>query len=230
MNNKVSVLMSTFNSERTVAAAIESLINQTYKNIEILISDDCSEDKTFDICSEYERNNENIYLFKNKTNIGLTKSLNLLLKKSSGTYIARQDSDDISFNKRIQTQLKFLTDNKLDACTSRALIMNSNKKIPGISSFFPTNFLIKYKNPFLHGTLLIKKESINDIGGYDENFLFSQDYKLMTDLIKNGNKIKIQNKVLYYLNMEDNISTNFKNEQKYYSDCVRKNIIPKAVR
>ena len=85
---------------------------------------------------------------------------------------------------------------------------------------------MKYKNPFIHGTLLIKKSIMEDIGLYDENFYYAQDYKLMKDLIKKNYKFKIINECLYFLNMKNNISTLKKDEQKYYSECVRKNIVP----
>tara|TARA_B100001996_G_C18478354_1_gene522790 strand:- start:531 stop:788 length:258 start_codon:yes stop_codon:yes gene_type:complete len=85
---------------------------------------------------------------------------------------------------------------------------------------------MKFKNPFIHGTLLIKKKVLNDLGNYDEKFIYSQDYKLFFDFLNSGYKIKNLNKILYYLNMENNISTNFSSEQKYYADCVRKNISP----
>ena len=80
---KVSVLMSTYNSELNVANSIESILEQTYKNIEFLIVDDCSTDNTFKILEEYSKNHENIQVFKNEINIGLTKSLNLLISSLS---------------------------------------------------------------------------------------------------------------------------------------------------
>ena len=73
---------------------------------------------------------------------------------------------------------------------------------------------------------LMKTSIFKKLGGYDENFYFSQDYKLMSDCIKSGHKLKIINEKLYHLNMENNISNKYKSEQKYYSDCVRKNINP----
>ena len=65
------------------------------------------------------------------------------------------------------------------------------------------------------------------LNNYDENFYYSQDYKLVTDLIKSGYKINILNKVLYKLNTVNNISSMNKEEQEYYADCVRKNKKPK---
>ena len=90
----------------------------------------------------------------------------------------------------------------------------------------PKKILIKYKNPFIHGSLLFRKKSLEDIGCYDEYFYYSQDYKLIIDLIDNGCKYKILKEPLYILNMSDNISNNFKDKQEYFAECARKGIIP----
>jgi len=223
---KVSVLMSAYNSESTVENSINSILNQTHKNLEILIVDDYSFDNTFDICEKIKKENNNIKLFKNNKNMGLTKSLNFLINKANGVYIARQDSDDFSDKTRIEKQLEFMKRYKLDACTTRAKVIEKDNIVPNISYYFPKKILIKYKNPFIHGTLLIKKDVLEKLKNYDENFFYAQDYKLMTDLIKSNFKIKIIKKPLYNLNMENNISSIFSKEQKYFADCVRKNIIP----
>ena len=73
---------------------------------------------------------------------------------------------------------------------------------------------------------MIKSETLIKIGMYNENFYYAQDYKLFKDLIENKHKIKIIKKVLYEINMTDNISMKNKNEQAYFADCVRRNIIP----
>ena len=74
--------------------------------------------------------------------------------------------------------------------------------------------------------LYLLKDVLEKLKNYDENFYYAQDYKLMTDLIKSNFKIKIFKKPLYNLNMENNISSIFSKEQKYFADCVRKNIRP----
>ena len=114
----------------------------------------------------------------------------------------------------------------LDACTSRAYIKSSKRKIPKFSYLLPDNLVIRYKNPFIHGSLIIKKEILNKLGNYDENFYYAQDYKLFNDLLQNKYKIKTVKKPLYILNMEDNISLKFRKEQNYYAECVRNNLQP----
>ncbi len=218
--------MSAYNSEDSVENSITSILNQTYEDLELLIMDDASTDNTYKICESLKNKDQRIKLYKNKSNLGLTKSLNKLISLSSGEIIARQDSDDISKKERIEKQLKFLEENNLDACTSRAKIMYSQKITPRFSLLLPKKLVIKYKNPFIHGTLFIKKNVLIENNSYDERFVYSQDYKLMADLIKKNKKILIMNENLYSLNMENNISTLKAKEQNYYAKCVRKNISP----
>ena len=224
--NLVSVVMSAYNSESSISESIESILNESYQNIEFLIIDDCSTDRTAEVIESYLEKNKNIKFIKNKTNLGLTKSLNILIKKSSGQYIARQDADDISLHHRVQEQMQLLKSNNLDFCTTRAIIKDSMKLIPGVSSFLPKKIVLKFKNPFIHGTLLAKKTVINEIGNYDENFIYAQDYKLFYDLLKYNYNFRVILKPQYILNIKNNISENKKIEQNYFADCVRKKIIP----
>ncbi|OUV59290.1 MAG: hypothetical protein CBC82_10330 [Cellvibrionales bacterium TMED122] len=223
----VSVILSTYNSEDTLEESINSILNQTYLDIEILIMDDGSEDNTPNILERISARHQSLKIYRNKTNIGLTRSLNILIDKSNGKYIARQDADDISHPERIKIQIDEIEKNNLDFCSSRAFVKESNRKIPGLSFFLPKKIMMKYKNPFIHGTLVIKKNILKDVGNYDENFYYSQDYKLMKDLINYKCNYKVLKTPLYILNTKNNISTKKLDEQDYYAECVRKNIIPK---
>ena len=156
----------------------------------------------------------------------MTKSLNILIKKSKGNYIARQDSDDISMKDRFNTQINYLTDGKYDLCFTRAKLKDSGKFIPGLSYYIPPKVSIKYKNPFIHGSLMIKKSVLEKLNYYDENFYYAQDYKLFKDAMMNNYQIKYLNKAMYLLNTKENISTLNKNEQKYYADCIKKGVNP----
>lgn len=210
----VSVIISVFNDQERIAKAINSIINQTYENIEILVIDDGSTDDTLNRIKSL--NSQKVKIFTNDKNIGLTKSLNILIKNSKGDFIARQDADDISHPERIAIQLNYINKYNLDAVGSRANLQNSNIKLPGLSFYFPMKFQVLFKNPLIHGTLLIRKNSLVNIGLYDENFYYSQDFKLLVDLLNEKMNVRIINKFLYDLNIDNNISTNFKKEQREY--------------
>lgn len=220
-NKLVSVIMSVYNDENNVKTSIESILSQTYDNIEFLIIDDFSDDNTHRILKTYENLDNRIKIYKNNINLGLTKSLNFLISQANGYFIARQDSDDISLSTRIEEELKFIQDEDLDACSSRSLIKGTNKIVPKFSYYLPLAFVLRYKNPIIHGSLVIKKEVIQSLGNYNEYFKYSQDYELVTRLIKNNFKIKINKKILYELNMKNNISNKFKDEQAMFANQVK---------
>ena len=116
--------MSVFNGENTLEESIESILNQTYSNLEFLIVDDQSDDKTYQILENYKKKDSRIKVFKNNENIGLTKSLNFLLKQSNGFYIARQDADDISTEDRFYKQIDRLNETNRQCVTARAYVLS----------------------------------------------------------------------------------------------------------
>ena len=201
----ISVLLSVYNDDENIKKSIDSILSQSYKNIELLVIDDGSTDKTYEILNDIK--DSRLKIFRNKDNLGLTKSLNILIKKSQGQILARQDSDDISLPTRLEIQYNTLHKSQLDACTTRAFIKNTKKSIPRFSYLLPVNFVIKYKNPFIHGTLMVRKNAVLNVGMYDENIKYAQDYKLFIELLKKNYKIKILKNKLYVLNMENNISS-----------------------
>ena len=225
----ISVLLPVFNGENDIEKAVYSILGQSYKHLELLVIDDRSTDSTYKICLRISKEDNRVKLFKNQKNLGLTKSLNILIKESKGKYLARQDSDDSSKETRLEKQLNFLKNKNIDVVYSRSIRNDTQKIIPNFSYYFPLPFVLRFKNPLIHGTLFAKKSIVENIGGYDEEFIYSQDYKLAFDLIKSGFKLKIMKNVLYESNFFDNISTNKKKEQKYYAYCARKGIKPKQI-
>tara|TARA_Y100001958_G_C21233825_1_gene559948 strand:+ start:1592 stop:2317 length:726 start_codon:yes stop_codon:yes gene_type:complete len=224
----VTVIMSCFNSENFIEDAVNSITNQSFRDFEFLIMDDGSSDNTYKIIQNLSYEDRRIKIYQNDKNIGLTKSLNLLIKEARGEFIVRQDADDISYVDRLKSQIDILSKSKFSACTTRAKIMDTNYIKPKYTYFLPKKMVIKFKNPFIHGTLAIKKQVLNELGNYDENFYFAQDYKLFSKMIEQGYKIKYLSSVLYEINMKDNISSNFLKQQNYYANCVKNNIKPEA--
>lgn len=222
----ISVIMSIKNNEKSIKSSIESVLSQTYKDFEFLIMNDNSTDNSPTILKNYEQKDSRIKIFYNKETIGLTKSLNILINHAKGNYIARQDGDDISTKSRLHKQIGYLKSGKYDFCVSRAESLQTNEIIPKVSYYIPKKLILKIKNPFIHGTLMIKKETLIDQDCYDERFYYAQDYKLFSKLLKNNVRYKYIKEPLYFLNMVDNISNKHKLEQKYFANCVRKNLIP----
>ena len=120
----VTVIIPCFNAENYLSDTINSLLNQTYNNYEILIFDDGSTDYSLDICNKYAFNCDIITVFHRKNNrevgfiIGFACTLNDLISFSTGEYILRSDSDDISHPSRIELLVNHAVKNKSDILSS----------------------------------------------------------------------------------------------------------------
>ena len=110
---------------------------------------------------------------------------------------------------------------KLDACATRASVIGSSRIVPNFSYYLPLGFVLRYKNPIIHGSLIMNKDILKKINFYDEDFLYSQDYELIIRMYNEKFKIKILKDVLYELNMKNNISTLNSEQQKYYAQIAR---------
>lgn len=107
----VSVVVPTYNSEHTIKRTLDSILNQTYENLEILVVDDNSSDKTLDILESYKKQDERIKIYTKKSNKGVANSRNIAIKNSRGRYIAFLDSDDQWSSKKIETQISHMKKN-----------------------------------------------------------------------------------------------------------------------
>lgn len=106
MNELVSIIMPSYNTASFISKTIESVLNQTYKNWELLIVDDCSTDDTDEIVSKY--NDKRIVYLKNEKNSGAAISRNRALRNAKGKWIAFLDSDDLWHPTKLEKQIKFM--------------------------------------------------------------------------------------------------------------------------
>lgn len=109
---KVSIITPTYNDSRFIKETIKSILNQTHKNIELIIIDDCSTDDTFNIVKTFK--DDRIVLLKNEKNCGTAYSRNLGIANASGDYIAFLDADDLWDKDKISMQLSFMIENNYD--------------------------------------------------------------------------------------------------------------------
>ena len=168
----ISVLIPVYNVEAFVEEAILSICNQTYKNIEIIVIDDCSTDNTYNIVSELIATDPRIRLYKNDKNSKIVKTLNFAFKQAKGEFIARMDGDDISAPERLEKQLQYLLINPqyyLVGC--HVSIIDTNNRVIGKQEMPINNNIInktiKYTSPVLH-IWLAKREVYNQLNGYRE--------------------------------------------------------------
>ncbi len=184
---KVTVLMSVYNGERYLREAVDSILNQTFKDFEFIIINDGSTDKTQKFLYDY--NDPRIKIINNKENIGLTRSLNKGLRAAKGEYIARQDADDISAPERLRTEVNFLEKHKNHAVVGTSVkIIDEDSVIIGLLDR-PTKDeqirkILEIRNCINHGSTMIRRTYLNKVGQYDENMLRSQDYDLWLRVLK----------------------------------------------
>tara|TARA_B100001123_G_C15136595_1_gene957651 strand:- start:26 stop:793 length:768 start_codon:yes stop_codon:yes gene_type:complete len=203
---KISVIMSVYNEEKNISKSIKSVLSQNYRNFELLIFDDCSNDNTVNILRKFLKKSKKIKCFFNKKNIGLTKALNFLIKKSKGKYIARIDGDDLWFKNKLKIQYNCLKKNNLFLVGSNCFFKKNNKIVK--KSNLPLTYkdikkCIFFYNPIIHSSVLFKK--YNKTKFYDENFTKCQDYAAWVKCVLDN---KVMQNVSNHLVAHD-ISRNF---------------------
>lgn len=130
----VSVILAVKDGAKTLPKVLDSLLVQTYSNIEIVVVNDGSKDKTGNILEEYKRKDQRIKVITNKKNLGKCLSRNIALENSKGKYVAINDADDISYPHRIERELEYLENNlNVYLVGSRANVLEESGKRIGIS-------------------------------------------------------------------------------------------------
>ena len=182
---KVSVIMSCFNAEETVSRAIESILDQTFQDLEFIIVDDASTDRTYQICQEYARRDQRILLFRRDENSGFCAApLNMAIRHTQAEIIARMDADDYSYPSRLEKQYAFLLTNPdVDILgTNVRLINKKTDKGTGESNFKEKHEDIikqRYVKPMLaHPTIMVRKQVYVKFGGYNEDAFRVEDIDL----------------------------------------------------
>lgn len=217
---RVSVVMSVYNGESYLRRSIESILGQTFRDFEFIIVDDGSADRTADILKEYRQKDSRVVVIVNAENIGLTKSLVRAIGHARGAIIARQDADDYSDKKRFEEQMKYIPDYDFVCSRSR---LNGRRTFPHPLVCMFHSVFIRYRNPFVHGTFLFKKELYDRVGGYDPNILLAQDYDLVFRLIKAKTRFKYLLRSLYYSIKSDAcISLGMKKKQQFQARMIQK--------
>ena len=222
---KISVLMTVYKeSEEELKESFESIINQTYKNLEIIVVIDFPDElwrKKF--IEQY--NDERVKIIVNEKNIGLPLSLNKALDVATGDYYARMDSDDISTLDRFEKQLKYIENEDCDLVGSymQYFYEGKNQQL----GIYPTKSenirkLLKYKSCVLHPTWFAKPEVFKKLNGY-RNIFSCEDYDFLWRASIYGFKLANYPEVLYKCRLSPNsISRSNSGKQELISELLRK--------
>lgn len=198
LKNKVSVLMTVYNTSYFLNQSIRSVLNQSYKNFELIIVDDGSTDNSRKIIQKFKSKKiKKIFL---KKNIGRVAALNLALKKSTGEFIAILDSDDFSNKNRLITQINFLNKDKMLMLVGSQIdvIDENNKKIytrPSNCEIKKFNHIIHYKNIIPFSSVVFKRQIVKKNNFFSTKFKYSFDYDFVLR-VKKKYKIYLIPKVL----------------------------------
>lgn len=211
----VSVVITAYNSEEYIEKCVFSVVEQTYKNLEILIIDDCSTDNTYEKLKNIEKLEKRIKLYKNENNKGYLKTFNKSLKLTRGDFVTFVDSDDFIDTKKIELQVEFFLQNP-----GAGFVGTSFKRINDQDKVVFTEILPIERNeiknalkdqkkmPICGSSIMLKKEVIDEFGGYNDYFdgCSGEDLDWISRIIEryDGNNLKDP---LYYYRFKKNSLT-----------------------
>jgi glycosyltransferase involved in cell wall biosynthesis len=217
MNKKplISVVMPAYNVEKFIGEAIESILNQTLSDFELIIINDGSADKTLQIIESYGKKDDRIVIIT-RENKGLIYSRNEGIQRAKGEYIAKMDADDVSLSSRFEKQINLMEENFLDICG--ASIQGFNESNQNIWQWDcpltdqDIKFTLMFMSAFAQPVVMMKK-TIFDSLKYSDSFPYAEDYKLWTDVAKNNFIMGNVAEVLLKYRVHNKQTTNIHNKE-----------------
>lgn len=212
MDKLVSIIMPVYNAEKYIGQAIESVLNQTYRNIELLLIDDVPTDSTMEVVSRYC--DDRIRIFHNSENRGIAYSRNVGLENARGDYIAILDDDDLATPKRIEMQVEFLENNpdidfvggKYQAIDENGVIISRENMAYHNPLYIKAFFL--FQDIYSNGEVTFRKATIDKYNiRYDENQYGMEDFKFWIQCSKVGRFYTIDEVFLYHREHQANETT-----------------------
>lgn len=222
----ISVVMSAYNSEKFISDSISSILNQTYDHWELIIINDASLDNTLKIINQFSEKDPRIKVIDNEKNLGLTISLNIGINNSNGEFIARLDSDDLAESSRLEKELDHLhAYPEVGLVGSGAHLINSfGNRIGSMNvmsqPYFVNKFIISL-NPFIHSSIMVRKEALDNVGSYREKFRYSQDYDLILRLSEKYRLSNISLPLIRWRVSDSSVTMQHHTLQRIYADIAR---------
>ena len=198
----IDIILATYNNENSISSSIESILNQTFTNFNLIIINDGSTDSTATIIKKYADKDSRIKFFTNNINLGLPLSLNKGIELSNSDFIGRADGDDIWLPNKLQKQMNYILKNDSINILGTGAILNnkSRSKILFRKKINTRNKGIKLLiNDYLFHSSVIFRSRVLKENKYDEKLLRSQDKFLWLTLLDRGYKIyNIQEPLIIY--------------------------------
>ncbi|MEK7227475.1 MAG: glycosyltransferase [Patescibacteria group bacterium] len=215
---KISVVMPVYNGGKYLCEAIDSILNQSFKDFEFIIVNDGSKDKTEEIIKSYK--DERIIYVKNTSNKGLSASFNIGIRIARGAYIARMDADDVSIYERFSTQLSFLESHaEIGIVGSSAILIDKDgrflKKYYRPVRHMEIKWASLFSTPLIHPTVMARAEVLKE-NPYDETMTSSEDYELWSRLLFERSVIfaNIPEPLLYYRVFQESFTQGLNNDKR----------------
>jgi len=189
----ISVILPIYNGEDYLSDAIDSILNQSVKNFELILINDGSSDGSLNIAQTYKEQDPRVVLISQK-NIGLVATLNKGLSLAKGQFIARMDQDDISLEHRFQEQVKLMSEG-YDLCGCHFHLITESGKLSSsrVVSIDPDfqSIILTRSVPFAHGSVMIRKSFLleNNLKYAEEVCSSAEDYQLWVKCFESGAKI-----------------------------------------
>lgn len=206
----ISVVIPSYNRAATIERSVNSVLNQTYKDIEVIVVDDCSTDNTFDVVKKLINADNRVRYYKLDKNSGACVARNKGLELAQGEYIAFQDSDDEWLPEKLELQMKAMTKNQADACFCQFTRFNAHGEmvVPNLESgFVPRDVLLA--ESIVSTQTLIGKKHIFDNVKFDSAMPRLQDYDIVVRLSKNSTFYLLAQPLVNMYEQSDSISTNW---------------------
>jgi glycosyltransferase involved in cell wall biosynthesis len=182
-NPLISVVMPVYNGAKTVLAAVESILRQTYSPIELIVVDDGSTDRTAEILASVKDARMRVIAAPGRKGVGAARQWGL--EHARGEYIAVQDADDIAYPGRLATQVAYMRENHLALCGTWAYLVTPDGKkremVQAVESDVIKRTILR-SNMFVHSTVLFEKKAAESVGGYVGS-IGEEDYDLWVRLI-----------------------------------------------
>lgn len=225
----VTVLMPVYNASTHLREAIDSILNQTFKNFELLIINDGSTDNSEQIIQSY--NDSRIRYVKNETNIRLIATLNKGIEMANGRYIVRMDADDISEPDRIQVQYDYMEQNPGVAICGSWFKMfgDRNEIVKYVDGHYPIMAKMLYQCHFCHPSVILRKEALLTFDvRFDPFFIHAEDYDFFTRIGERYKLANIQKVLVHYRTHAQSISQQNKAIQDSKSATIKKRLFEHA--
>lgn len=198
----ITVAIPFYNDSKFLGSAIESVINQTYKNWELLLVNDGSKDNSLEIAQRYQALDARIKIINDGVNKGLAKRLNEIPHLCNTEYLVRMDSDDIMHPLKLEKQIKIIKENDIDVLGTNAYSIDENNEVIGIR-YPPNDTLITTVTGFIHPTIMAKTSWFID-NPYDEKAIRIEDADLWFRTNSKFNFMRINEPLFFYREISGN--------------------------